>query len=102
MLLLPHVPCSYERVSRLVPEHDAYKLAWAQALQKSGAYEEAERVAVRITDPALQHQVATLLVVNAYEQDDLAGVCSSWLVLLPDTRVSQLGGSHPHSLPQCD
>ncbi len=63
----------YERLSRVAPEHDAYKLAWAQALHKCGEYEAAERIAVRVAEPTLQRHVATLLAVGAYERDDLPG-----------------------------
>lgn len=45
----------------------------AYPVLQAGMYPEAARAAVRISNPDMASQVNTLLVVNAYEQDDLPG-----------------------------
>ncbi|KAF8056228.1 ttc30a [Scenedesmus sp. PABB004] len=78
LYLFRAVRADYEHLVRVCPEHDAYKLHCAHAQHKAGMFAEAARTAVRVTDPELARHVNTLLAVNAYQQDDLAG-CSRQL-----------------------
>eukprot|EP00775_Hariotina_reticulata_P014290 gene14290-17_t len=63
----------YERLVQLCPDHDEYKLVYAQSMNKAGMYSEAAKAAVRVSNPDMSKNVNLLLVVNAYEQDDLPG-----------------------------
>lgn len=61
----------YEQLVRLYPTNEEYKLYYAQSLHKAGIYPEAAKAAMRVNGH--QKSVNTLLVANAYEQDDIAG-----------------------------
>eukprot|EP00877_Chromochloris_zofingiensis_P000120 jgi/Chrzof1/10108/Cz04g29020.t1 len=63
----------YEQLVRLYPDNEEYKLYYAQTLYKAGMYPESTKAALRVHSQALSKQVNTLLVANAYEQDDLPG-----------------------------
>ncbi|MEW5303639.1 MAG: hypothetical protein WDW36_006311 [Sanguina aurantia] len=61
----------YELLVKLNPDNENYKLYYAQSLYKAGIYADASKAAMKVEGH--QKAVTTLLVANAYEQDDLQG-----------------------------
>mmetsp|Transcript_13033 Transcript_13033/g.35479 ORF Transcript_13033/g.35479 Transcript_13033/m.35479 type:complete len:586 (+) Transcript_13033:92-1849(+) len=59
----------YERLIRLHPRNEEYKLYYAQSLYKAGIYTEVKKEATKVQ--GYSKAVTTLMVANAYEQDDL-------------------------------
>ncbi|KAJ9534365.1 hypothetical protein QJQ45_016062, partial [Haematococcus lacustris] len=61
----------YEQLVKQFPENQEYKLYYAQSLYKAGQFPEASKAASKVEGHS--KAVTTLLVANAYEQDDLIG-----------------------------
>lgn len=63
----------YEKLVRIYPDNEDYKLYYAQSLYKAGAYVEATKAAARVSilEKDKDKAVTTLLVANSYEQDDI-------------------------------
>jgi tetratricopeptide repeat protein 30 len=60
----------YERLVRLLPDNEAYKLHYAQCLYKAGSYLDCQKAAARVA--GAEKEVCLLQLAAAYEQDDLA------------------------------
>ena len=69
--LFEQAAAMYERLVRLLPECEDYKLHYAQCLLKAGSYLECQRAAARVEGS--EQEVTLLQIAAAYEQDDLAG-----------------------------
>jgi len=62
----------YERLMKMCPEVDEYKLYYAQSLFKAGLYEPALKACQNVADnPELATRVLSLQAAIKYEQDDL-------------------------------
>jgi tetratricopeptide repeat protein 30 len=61
---------AYERLTRLLPDNEDYKLHYAQCLYKAGSYADSQKAAARVA--GAEEQVCLLQMAAAYEQDDLA------------------------------
>ena len=69
----------YERLVRVCPNIDEYRIYHAQSLLKSGMYPEAKRVASKISSKQLSQRIAMLLVNIKFEQEEL-GACQTSLI----------------------
>ena len=62
----------YERLMKMCPEVDEYKMYYAQSLFKAGLYEPALKACQNVADnPELSTRVLSLQAAIKYEQDDL-------------------------------
>ncbi len=55
---------------KLFPEVDDYKLSFAQALYKSGMYQEAQKACQNLDKPKYQQKIIQLQIAIMYEQDE--------------------------------
>jgi tetratricopeptide repeat protein 30 len=67
---------TYDQLVNVTPGVNEYKVCHAQALYKSGQYDEAMRAAMMVEDPAFRDRMLHLQAAIKYEQDDLPGTKS--------------------------
>jgi len=63
----------YEKLVTYFPDVEDHKVSFAQALYKSGQYEEAQRACQKVEDPVYAQRMQALQAAIKYDQDDLAG-----------------------------
>lgn len=61
---------SYDQLVKLYPDVDNYKLSFAQALYKSGMYQEALKACQNLDRPEYQQKIIQLQIAIMYEQDE--------------------------------
>jgi tetratricopeptide repeat protein 30 len=71
----------YERLTKLLPESEDYKLHYAQCLYKAGSYLESQKAAAKVDGS--EKEVSLLQIAAAYEQEDMA-TCRRLLDRCPD------------------
>ncbi|KAG5463732.1 MAG: hypothetical protein BJ554DRAFT_3211 [Olpidium bornovanus] len=66
-----HVSTSYEKLARLYPDVEEYRLYYAQCLHKSGDYAQAQKACLAVDGPELSSKVSKLQAAIKYETNDL-------------------------------
>jgi len=69
----PAAAAMYERLLKVCPDVEEYRLYYGQSLYKSGAYADALKVLSAVTGEQYHQRVQKLLAAVTYEQDELTG-----------------------------
>lgn len=72
----------YDRLTKLLPDNEDYKLHYAQCLYKAGSYLESQKAAAKVEGS--EKEVSLLQMAAAYEQEDMA-TCKRLLDRCPDS-----------------
>ncbi|KAL5262492.1 hypothetical protein ACHWQZ_G008029 [Mnemiopsis leidyi] len=66
----------YGQLIQIFPEHEQYKIYYAQSLQKSCQYEAAMKASFTVDNPTFKEKVVKLQAAIKYDEDDLPGAKS--------------------------
>lgn len=75
---------TYEKLVKVCPGEEEYKIYYAQALFKAGQYPEATRAAAKVDSPQFAQRINMLLASIKYESDELSACASKLDACLPD------------------